>query len=258
MATRCGEIIETHEQKKERFELGIKRLTLSVKQKEFILETIKKQLRVFQKDLDDLGDFPREGDKLMSTKVEKFRKYIKGTYEKFGEIDYSNYWNLGYIDCLGDNKIVTPAVGAGLAGYNDKRYFIEQTKIMGRRKEIMLERIGNKVDERIKLVYKKLMPERGCTGQTTEFLNEVHTAMAIYKELIQKIACMDEDRFNYQFCWKGELLKYIEGLEEKYYPQPKSQSAKEKINDILNDYFARDDSARVISSLVKLRDELPE
>lgn len=55
---KCSEIIETYEQKKERLELGIKRLTLSVKEKEFTLEIIKKQLRVFQEELGNLGDFP--------------------------------------------------------------------------------------------------------------------------------------------------------------------------------------------------------
>ena len=197
------------------------------------------------------------------TKIEKFREYIKSTYEKLGEINYSNYWNLGYINCLMDNKMIDRIVGAGLVGYNDRIYFVESMRPMNRRireeelKKMTLEKIENDIDERIKLVYKKLMPERGCTRQTTEFLSEIHTAMAIYKELIQKIVCMDEDRTAYQFCWKAELTEYIKKLEEKYYPQPKS--TREKINDIIEKYSGVNFNPEGLkSALIRLRDELPD
>lgn len=50
--------IETSKEKRKRLKLGIKRLTISKKEKEFTLEIIKRQLQEFQEELNNLGDFP--------------------------------------------------------------------------------------------------------------------------------------------------------------------------------------------------------
>ena len=50
--------IETSKKKRKRLRLGIKRLTISKKEKEFTLEITKRQLQEFQEELNNLGDFP--------------------------------------------------------------------------------------------------------------------------------------------------------------------------------------------------------
>lgn len=68
--------------------------------------------------------------------ISSLRRYITMTYKKLGDRQLANYWNLGYINCLMDNKIVDRCVGAGLAGYNDRVYFIEEIKIIKRKNKI--------------------------------------------------------------------------------------------------------------------------
>lgn len=77
----------------------------------------------------------------MNSEVDKMhipslKRYITMTYKKFGDRQLANYWNLGYINCLMNNKIIDRCVGAGLAGYNDRIYFIEEMKIIERKNKI--------------------------------------------------------------------------------------------------------------------------
>jgi len=66
-------------------------------------------------------------------KIKKLKKYIKETYEKLGEINYSNYWNLGYINALRDNEIINENETGILSGYNDEAYLEEKMKIIERK-----------------------------------------------------------------------------------------------------------------------------
>ena len=71
----------------------------------------------------------------MSIKIAKLKNYIKETYEKLGEINYSNYWNLGYINALMDKKIISKIEAGNLINHNDKIYLVEKMKIIMRGKE---------------------------------------------------------------------------------------------------------------------------
>lgn len=64
------------------------------------------------------------------------KRYITMTYKKLGDRQLANYWNLGYINCLMDNKIIDRCIGVGLAGYNDRIYFVEGIKIIKRKNKI--------------------------------------------------------------------------------------------------------------------------
>lgn len=68
--------------------------------------------------------------------IPSLKRYITMTYKKFGDRQLANYWNLGYINCLMNNKIIDRCVGAGLVGYNDRIYFIEEIKIIKRKNKI--------------------------------------------------------------------------------------------------------------------------
>lgn len=54
--------------------------------------------------------------------------YIKKTYRKLGEINYSNYWNLGYINALKDKKLITDKEVDILNDYNCKIYDSKEGK----------------------------------------------------------------------------------------------------------------------------------
>lgn len=69
-------------------------------------------------------------------KLSKFKKYIKETYAKLGEINYSNYWNLGYINALKDNEIINGKEVGILSDCNDKAYLDEKMKVIFRKKII--------------------------------------------------------------------------------------------------------------------------
>lgn len=68
--------------------------------------------------------------------IPSLKRYITMTYKKLGDGQLANYWNLGYINCLMDNKIIDRSVGAGLVGYNDRIYFVEGMKIIERKNKI--------------------------------------------------------------------------------------------------------------------------
>lgn len=69
----------------------------------------------------------------MSIKIAKLKNYIKETYEKLGEINYSNYWNLGYINALMDKGIISKIEAGNLINHNDKIYLVEDMKIIKRK-----------------------------------------------------------------------------------------------------------------------------
>lgn len=71
----------------------------------------------------------------MSIKIAKLKNYIKETYEKLGEINYSNCWNLGYINALMDREIISRIETGNLINHNDKIYLVEKMKVIMRREE---------------------------------------------------------------------------------------------------------------------------
>ena len=66
-------------------------------------------------------------------RIKNLEKYVKETYTKLGEINYSNYWNLGYINALMDNKIISKIEAGNLINHNDKIYLVEEMKIIKRK-----------------------------------------------------------------------------------------------------------------------------
>lgn len=231
----------------------------------------------------------------MSIKIAKIEKYIKGTYEKF-EKDYAQYWNAGYINDLEDEGKINPIEHAGLAGYNDRMYFVEDMKIRNRDAGIELEaKIGETIDESIrrvegkenkdmeseeikKRIDKDLQERRAIISpakadgkfciEMRKIINERNIALKIYEELVVKVQRMNliSDKREMQVDTNYQMTEHIKYLEEKYYPKPKPENIKEKVNDIINDIWGYEKSNEIstpnaddiIDSLVELRDEIPE
>ena len=66
-------------------------------------------------------------------KIEKYKKYIKETHEKLGKLSYSDYWNLGYIDALRENKIINKEEVSELSNYNTEIYMDKKMEIIQRK-----------------------------------------------------------------------------------------------------------------------------
>lgn len=117
-------------------------------------------------------------------------------------------------------------------------------------KKMTLETIKKRIDESIKFVYEELEPEKGCTNEMAEILSEVHKALAIYKDFIMQ---MEEIR-NPVYDWQIIVKK----LEEKYYPQPKLKTVKDKLSDFIDEHCTHFNGAKIINALIKFRDELSD
>ena len=194
----------------------------------------------------------------MSIKIAKIKNYLKETYQKLGEIHYAYYWNLGYISCLNDEGKIDKPEFAGLAGYNDKLYFIEDMKIRNRKvaikkeelKEMELERIKKRIDEELIFINND---NSFCDIDNCHEMQRIaHNALETYRELIIKTEEIGNPIYNWEVI--------IQELEEKYYPRPKPKTTKEKINKIINKYSMsiNKDINYVIEDLIGIRDSIED